>query len=118
MRNDGVTFEAAGKSRTLRFSINALCDLEDQTGLGVTELVEQLQSKPKMTFIRVCFWAGLREHDPDLNLASAGNVVEALGLAEAAKILGQAVASAFPTPMEKEGDQNPPKPQTGTGINT
>lgn len=116
MRNDGVAFEAAGKSRTLRFSTNAFCDLEDHTGVGMAEIVEQLKSKPKLTFIRACYWAGLRGHDPEITLQSAGEVVDALGIAEAATLLGQAVSAAFPAPKAKEGDENPLKPQTGTGT--
>lgn len=116
MKNDGVNFEVGGKSRTLRFSTNAFCDLEDHTGVGMTEIVEQLKSKPKLTFIRACFWVGLRGHDPEITLEGTGEVVDSLGIAEAATLLGQAVSAAFPVAKGKQGDENPPTPQTGTGT--
>jgi hypothetical protein len=118
MKNDGVSFEAGGVSRTLRFSTNAFCDLEDRTGVGINDIVVQLKSKPTMTFIRACFWAGLRGHDATITLEAAGDVVDALGLAQAATLLGEAVSAAFPTAKAKEGDPNPPKPQTGTGTSS
>jgi len=98
--NDGVTFEALGKVRTLRFSVNAFCDLEDKTGIGMGEIIETLKASPKMTFLRDCFWAGLRGADPAITSEEAGDVIDALGFEDAANKLGVAVNAAFPAPKK------------------
>lgn len=120
MKNDGVKFEALGQSWTLRFGINAWCDLEDRTGLGVTELLEQFQSKPSFNLIRNCLWAGLQEASPDITLKDVGQLVDNLGIPKASALLAPALQAAFPEEKKQaakaEGKAEGNPPQTGTGT--
>lgn len=120
MKRDGVSLEALGRSWTLRFSTNAFCDLEDATGLGVTKIVETLQTDPSVRFIRTCFWATLRQDTPELTLEQAGDVVDEIGFVHAAALLGEAFAAAFPSQVETDesAEGNGAKATDGTGTNS
>ena len=71
----GITFEAGGKSYTLRFDINALCDVESMLG---TSLPQLSLANAGMSTIRVFLWAGLRQSNRGLTLETAGLVMQAL----------------------------------------
>ena len=123
MKNDGVLIELEGRSLRLRFSINAFCDLEDQTGLSLNEIFDQLKDRPRLSFIRQCYFCGLNEADPAITLAKAGELIGELSLQKAAELLGQAMAAAFPTDDAKKPDgkstgANPKTPQAGTGTSS
>lgn len=94
-----VGFEAGGRSYTMCFSINSLCEMEDVLGTGVHEFCRQLVAGDvRLTTIRAAFWAGLREHHPDVSLTDAGNLIHAVGGAERAlSLLGDALSLAFPS---------------------
>lgn len=116
MANDGVTIEAGGKSRRLRFSANAFCDLEEATGVSIFNLLDVLDNGPTLTFIRACIWAGLRSSEEAITLATAGDIIEEIGVLPATGALISAVTAAFPTIKGKDGAANPPKGRAGTGT--
>src|SRR3546814_16412072 len=80
MSNDGVTIEAGGKARRLRFSANAFCDLEEATGVSIFNLLDVLDNNPTLTFIRACIWAGLRSSDDNITTTEAGEIIDELGV--------------------------------------
>lgn len=118
MSNDGVTIEAGGKSRRLRFSSNAFCDLEEATGVSIFNLLDVLDNNPTLTFIRACVWAGLRSSDDEITMTAAGDIIDELGVLPATASLIKAVTAAFPVIKGKEGGKNPPPAQAGTGTNS
>lgn len=94
-----VTFEADGASWSLKFGINALCDLEFQ--VQDAEQVERLMAgkagePPDFSTIRAGFWAALRGLHPEVTLEGAGRLIDALGLVRAGSLIAQALISAFP----------------------
>lgn len=105
-----VEFDAGGQKWTLAFSVNALCELEDELGMGVNEIAEQMGDVKKMRikFMRAVLWAGLRDHHPEIDLKTAGELIRELSFAKSMETIGQGFALAFPQPEGKGAD--PPQP--------
>ena len=61
-----------GREYPLRFSINALCCLEEKTG----RTLDQLQSA-QFSCLRGLLWCGLMEGEKGLTLAQAGELLDA-----------------------------------------
>ena len=61
-----------GRDFPLRFSINALCCLEEKTGQSLS----QLQSA-QFSCLRGLIWCGLMEAEPGLTLEAAGEMLDA-----------------------------------------
>lgn len=118
-----VSFEADGKTWTLRYSANALCELEDHLSRGVVDIASELQSwgppvgpdgkssgeTPeraaervkliRLGTLRAVFWAGLRDHHPDIDIRHAGDLLVAAGGAMGGlALVADAFAQAFPEP--------------------
>jgi hypothetical protein len=106
-----VTFEAGGRTRTLQFTINRLCLLEDKLGKTTLDVATELQFNPSMNTVRALFWAGLGESD--LTLTDAGDLAFSMGMAAATSVVREAFAAAFPAPEGKEGAANPPVAAAG-----
>ncbi len=71
-----VEFEVDGKVKKLRYNFNAIADLEQQVGSGVTKLFSE--EMVGFNTIRLLFWAGLRWEDPGLTMQRAGMIIEQL----------------------------------------
>lgn len=101
-RNRGeVSFKARGKPYTLRLDVNAICDLEDAFDRGIADIAAVFQAGARMTHLRKAFAAILKIEETE-----AGEVIDALGVAEAAARFGEAMELAFP-PADDSG--RPPK---------
>ena len=61
------------KTRQIRFTLNALAELEDKLGVPLTEL-EGLTMGVKQ--IRTFLWAGLLHEEPELSEQAVGNMVD------------------------------------------
>jgi hypothetical protein len=108
-----VTFEAQGKSRTLRFTTNALCLLEDKTEKTTLDIATELQFNPRMTTIRAMFWAGCGDHG--LTLAQIGEMIDDMGKAEAIEVAREAFTAAFPDKDGSEKAEGDPPPKAVAG---
>ena len=104
-----VELEVDGQTWTLRYSANALCELEDALNLGVAEIVETLQNPKgvRIKTLRALLWAGLRDRHPEMTLAMAGDLLTATGVPTAFEHVGQAIGRAFPQAKEARGDERP-----------
>ena len=93
-----VSFEHNGTSYRLRYSTNALCELEEKMGDGVMQVAAKMQNVDKMRVgtMRAMFWAGLLDQNPDLSEADAGKVMDAIGILKAVELCGEAFGLAFP----------------------
>jgi hypothetical protein len=76
-----VTFEADGATWRLQYTFNALCELEEASGFGMTEFVKRMSDPAglRVRDARTMFWAGLVEHHPEIDQRAAGNLIGALG---------------------------------------
>lgn len=97
----GITFEAGDKTHVLRFDINALCVLEDETGKGVDQigglLAPQGGASPRVKDLRLLFWAGLGGGQKEgITREQAGVVMSELGYHEAGALMMRAFVDAFP----------------------
>ena len=98
-----VTFEAGGRTRSLQFTTNRLCLLEDKTGKTPLDIAVELEMNPRIGTLRAMFWAGMGEGD--MTLDAAGDVMDELGRARAIAVARDAFEAAFPSKEEDAGDK-------------
>lgn len=104
-----VELKAGEKTYTLVYTINALCELEEETGKSVDLLIAEINTdKPKLSAIRALFWAGLRTHHK-MTVEEAGEVMQAAGPVLAAVSSQKAVALAF-SPADEAAKDAPANP--------
>ena len=101
-----VTFEVGGETKRLRFTINALCALEEKTGSNVLQIAGELSYGVSMATLRAMFWAGMV--GGNLTLEQAGDLIDNIGVARARVIAGEAFAATFPV-ADEDDNKNPPK---------
>jgi len=63
--------ELAGKSYALRFTVNALCCLEEKMGQGFSALL-----KTQLSSLRGLLWCGLLETEKGITLHRAGDLLQ------------------------------------------
>lgn len=121
-----VTFNAGEATYTLRFSIDAICALEEKLGRGILDIVAEMQSwapppagetaaqakarigRLRMGLVRAMFWAALRDHHPKIDMRQAGElIVPAGGMNEVVGLIGQALVLAFPAAEGEASSQDP-----------
>jgi hypothetical protein len=125
-----VSLPAGDETFTLRFSANALVDLEDALGMGIVAIGAEMTSwasqpaRIRFKTIRAVVWAGLQEHHPErleggaanpdgVDLRRAGDIIVAAGGIEpVTSKISEAFARAFPAPETKGA--RPPKPEAAT----
>jgi hypothetical protein len=115
-----VSFESpTGESFTLKYDVNALCELEDMLDMGIPEFASVFKEsgKIRLKHVRAAFWAGLRHHRPEVSLSHAGNLMMAIGgMAAALDLIGEAFSRTFPESDGKEDGGE--RPQKGQGSKT
>ena len=113
-RPDGtVRFEAAGERHTLRFGINVLCEIEDRLGVTMAQLSETMKDGLAIKSLRTIVAAGV---DGGIADATAGDLIDAIGVARAGELVGEAMQAAFPA--HSEDAARPQKAAAGTGSNS
>lgn len=89
----GVEFVHRGRRHVLRFGANQMVAAEEASGRKTLELVQELQDgEASLRTFRTLFWAGLGT----VTQQEAGDMIDDLGMAEAAQIIGKALMLAFP----------------------
>lgn len=86
-----VALMHGGKSYTLVLDFNALADFEAEAGVANALVSLQNIAAMSATHTRALFWAGLKQHHPEITLADAGAILSA-NLDK----MGEAMAAAFP----------------------
>lgn len=101
----------------LVFDANALCEIEEATGLDLGGFLEKLSDPKHMSFrmIRAFVWGGLTKHHPDLDLADAGDIISDAGLEPLIVAMQKAVGSAMPKVKEKKPGEAKAKQGRGAG---
>ncbi|MFZ2995951.1 hypothetical protein [Sphingobium sp.] len=120
-----ASFKAGEANFTLVFDINTFCALEDETGLGVSDLIDQVQAKPSFKLLRSIFCAGLQTHHPRTTIGEAGEIMSDAGLETLQKALSSALQAAMPAPDAVAGKSAEGKarkvrkqPEAGTGSSS
>lgn len=88
----------------LVFDMNALCAAEDELG-PLTSLLTDPKTAGSVRTIRSLIWAGLIRNHPS-SLEEAGDIIDEVGLEEAANAVRAAMQKAYP----QEGSSEEGKP--------
>lgn len=64
--------EIGGRSVILRYTVNAMCAVEDAAGGSLDEALSR-----EFTGVRLLLWGGMLHSQPDLTLAGAGELLDA-----------------------------------------
>lgn len=88
-----IALKVGDTAYTLKFSTNAICELEDHLDKGINVIVSNME---RVTTVRALLWAGLRAQYPDITIAKAGEMIDRVGMAKATDVIGKALAAAFP----------------------
>lgn len=95
-----------GVERTIKFTLNAMAELEDRYG-SVDEAFKQLDNN-SIKAVRCILWAGLIHEDPDLTEQQVGNLIDIQYIQELMASLGEAFDADMPEP-EKLPENVEPK---------
>ena len=95
-----------GVERTIKFTLNAMAELEDRYG-SVEEAFKQLDNN-SIKAVRCILWAGLIHEDPDLTEQQVGNLIDIQYMQELMASLGDAFDADMPEP-EKLHETAEPK---------
>lgn len=95
-----------GVERTIKFTLNAMAELEDRYG-SVDEAFKQLDNN-SIKAVRCILWAGLIHEDPDLTEQQVGNLIDIQYMQELMASLGEAFDADIPEP-EKLPETAEPK---------
>lgn len=70
----GVTVELGGQTRTLRMDFNAICDLEQHFGKGISHIFAE--ENIGFSTIRAFYWAALRHENKTLTINNIGDLLQ------------------------------------------
>jgi hypothetical protein len=126
-----VSFEARGRTFTLRYTTAAFCALEEHLDRGMFDILEELGSwapkfdakgKPlpetaeetsarvrrmRLGFCRAVFWAGFHDRHPEITIEQAGELMsEVGGMIGAMNLISKGMEAAQP----KKGENAPARP--------
>lgn len=113
-----ISFKVDNTTYKMHFTANALCELEDASGLSAPKFLEALEANAtigdlRMSDVRLLFWAGLTENHSKLSVSDAGRMITAMGgMEKAMEVLEKAVSAAMPS--QKSGGKGTGKKPTGT----
>jgi hypothetical protein len=107
-----VPLQVGETTYTLRFSANALCELEDALGMGINKIAAQMADPEtmRMKTVMTVVWAGLRDRHPDITLAQAGEILTDASLSRAMEAVSKAFILTFGSPAEEGQEAFPLKP--------
>lgn len=109
MIRGAVPFEAEGRARFLRLTTNAQVRYQERAGETLVDAIVAMQgegSQGDMLRLRRLIWAGMGHEG--LSEDAAGDLIDEIGLAEASRLLGEAIRAAFPEAAKAEAE-----PETG-----
>lgn len=98
--DDGVEYE-------LRFTLNALAELEDRYG-SPQAAFDKLEKEQSMKALRFILWAGMQSAHPNMTETQVGNLIDTANMQD----LMESISSVFDSDMVKGeelpvGENNP-----------
>lgn len=94
VRDLGVAIEL-DKTRHMKFSLNALCDLQDEYG-DVIDVFTQATEQQDFKKIRKLLWASLRDEDETLEERHVGKMIDMRNLNPIIEKLVEAITESVP----------------------
>lgn len=103
-----VSFEASGKTWTMKVGTGAMCDIEAATGKSITEVGKALGNAEtaSITLLRTVFWASLQDKHEGTTIKECGALIDEITVSRAGQMIGEAFQLAFP---KQEESSRPPK---------
>lgn len=104
-----VELVAGDKTYVLRFSVDAICTLEERLDMGFPAIAQELSdpSKIRISMVRHLLHASLADAHPEVTLKQAGELIgTAGGMAGVLEKVSEAITAAFPT-QEASGTKRP-----------
>ncbi|AMJ46177.1 hypothetical protein [Cereibacter sphaeroides] len=105
MIRGAIPFEAEGRARFLRLTTNAQVRYQERAGETLVDAIVAMQgeaSQGDMLRLRRLIWAGMGHEG--LSEDAAGDLIDEIGLAEASRLLGDAIRAAFPEAARAEAE--------------
>lgn len=102
-----VSFEASGKTWTMKMGTGAMCEIEAATNKSISEIGSSL-GNPKtasITLLRTVFWGSLQHHHVGTSVKDCDDLIDEIGMVRAGQLVGEAFQSALP---KKAGAARPP----------
>ena len=96
---------ADGKKRTLLFEFEAFLGLEQEFGITIEKMQEDLLAGGALRNMRALLWAGLLHEDESLTLKDVGKLIEIKNFEAISDALAKAFTEAFPAAEESESKQ-------------
>ncbi|MGP3699191.1 hypothetical protein [Rhodobacter sp. NSM] len=100
-----VSFEAEGRERYIRLTTNAQVRYQERAGETLVDAIVAMQGEAShgdMVRLRRLIWAGMGHEG--LSEDAAGDLIDEIGLAEASRLLGEAIRAAFPEAAKAEAE--------------
>lgn len=114
-----LAFDVDDATYTLRFSIDALCKLEEAAGKTYPVISAEMGDAATLSvrMLRLMLWAGLQEHHKDISLIEVGDLIPKIGdMLAVTKLISKAIGLAFEQQKGPPREANPLKPSRhGTG---
>jgi hypothetical protein len=109
-----ATFTVKDKAYTLKYDFNAICEIEENAGVGIPTLVSQ--TKLGMFPLRVLIWGGLKWRDRGLTIEAVGDLIgEYIDLGgDIQSLFKLAVELVEKSLKKKGGSDEDPNVQTGS----
>lgn len=105
MIRGAIPFEAEGRERFIRLTTNAQVRYQERAGETLVDAIVAMQgegSQGDMLRLRRLIWAGMGHEG--LSEDAAGDLIDEIGLAEASRLLGDAIRAAFPEAARAEAE--------------
>lgn len=103
----GVEVEIGGKKRTLKYTLYALCKLDEKTGKN--PLDGTMFSAMRPSDVVAVLWAGLLHEEPELNADELAKQIDIVQLRAVSEMMMRAFAQAAPVEDSKKNstDEEP-----------
>jgi GTPase len=104
-----VELQTPDKTYTMRMSINAIVSIEDHFDKGINQVSDMLADPSSMRIghLRSIIMHTLREHHPEVDETTAGEIIGQAGFEATAEAIQKAMVAAFP--QAKVATENPRK---------
>ena len=102
-----VECDGSAERFTLRLSTNAMCELEAAFNASIQTVFARLdagEAGVRLTALRTVMRDMLADRHPDKTDERTGEIMDALGFDEAARLIGEAAQLAFPEAKETPGE--------------
>lgn len=110
-----AAFRVGAETWKLLIDVNAFCEIEADTGLGVNALIQEIQKNPSFTTVRAVICGMLQANHPGTTKKQAGDLISNAGFEVAMAAMVKAIKQAMPEAKPGEKAADPPKDQGGTG---